>query len=92
MTQGLEKRTDAFVARLRREDVNLHGFILSVRGEEKLRAYYDPFREGEPHRMYSVSKTMVGCAVGMLLEEGKLALEDPVADYFQELLPENPSP
>ena len=90
--KGLEKRIGRFTDRLRREDVNLHGFILSVDGQEKVRAYYEPFREGEPHRMYSVSKTMVACAIGMLMEEGKLGLEDHIVDYFRDLLPEQVSP
>ena len=68
MNMGLGTRVRAFMDRLAAEDVNLHGFILSVRGEEKARAYYAPFREGQAHRMYSVSKTMVGLAIGMLAE------------------------
>ena len=39
MNMGLETRVRAFMDRLAAEDVNLHGFILSVRGEEKARAY-----------------------------------------------------
>jgi len=90
--QGLEQRIRSFVERIRREDVNLHGFILTVDGQEKARAYYEPFREGEPHRMYSVSKTLVACAIGMLMEEGKLGLEDHIVEYFPDLLPEKVSP
>ena len=63
----LAARIDAFVKRLQKEDVNMHGFILSVNGQEKAKAYYAPFQEGIPHRMYSVSKTMTGIAVGMLI-------------------------
>ncbi len=92
MKNGLEKRTDHFVERIRREDVNLHGFILSVNGREKVKAYYEPFREGEPHRMYSVSKTMTACAVGMLMDEGKVGLDDHITDYFQDLFPDQVSP
>ena len=80
----------AFVRRLEREDVNMHGFLLSVNGKEAAKAYYAPFREGQPHRMYSVSKTMTGLAVGMLIEEGKLNLDSPVTDFFRDWLPENP--
>ena len=90
MNMGLGTRIRAFMDRLAAEDVNLHGFILSVRGEEKARAYYAPFREGQAHRMYSVSKTMVGLAIGMLAEDGKLSLDQPVTDFFRDLLPEHP--
>ena len=92
MKNDLRKRIDAFTERCRKEDVNLHGFILSVGGQEKVKAYYAPFREGAPHRMYSVSKTMTAIALGMLMEEGKLSLDDRIAGYFADLLPEQVSP
>ena len=38
MKQGLDKRVLAFVDRVRREDINLHGFILTVGGQEKVSA------------------------------------------------------
>ena len=82
----------SFVNRLQKEDVNMHGFLLTVDGQEKAKAYYAPFREGQPHRMYSVSKTMTALAIGMLLDEGKLHLDDCICDYFRDYLPENPSP
>ena len=87
---ALSKRINHFVARLQKEDVNMHGFILSVNGQEKVKAYYAPFAEGQPHRMYSVSKTMTGIAVGMLMDAGKCSLDDRIADYFRDWLPENP--
>lgn len=92
MKQGLEKRVARFVERARQEDINLHGFILTVGGQEKISAYYAPFEAGQPHRMYSVSKTLVACAIGMLMEEGKLKLEDHIVDFFPDLLPAEVSP
>ncbi len=88
--QRLSTRVNAFIDRLKKEDVNMHGFLLSVNGREKAKAYYAPFREGQPHRMYSVSKTMTGIAVGMLMDEGRLALDSHITDFFQDWLPEHP--
>ncbi|MBR4500457.1 MAG: beta-lactamase family protein [Clostridia bacterium] len=84
----LAVRIDAFVKRLQKEDVNMHGFILSINGKDKAKACYAPFSEGQPHRMYSVSKTMTGIAVGMLIDDGKLSLDDHIADHFQDWLSE----
>lgn len=81
-----------FVRRLQAENVNMHGFLLSVDGKEAAKAYYAPFREGQPHRLYSVSKTMTGLAVGMLAEDGLLSFDRLIADYFRDLLPAQPSP
>jgi len=91
MKEGaLAGRIRRFADRLREEDVNMHGFLLSIGGQEKARAYYAPFREGQPHRLYSVSKTITGLAVGILLDEGRIGLDDRIADYFRDWLPEKP--
>ena len=90
LDQRLKTRVENFVSRLEREDVCMHGFILSVGGDVKATAYYAPFEEGQPHRMYSVSKTMTALAIGILLDEGKLHLDDHITDYFTDYLPEKP--
>ena len=90
--QRLMNRVDSFVARLRREDVCMHGFILSVGGEIKATATYAPFTEDRPHRMYSISKTMTALAVGILMGDGKLGLDDHIVDYFADYLPDRPDP
>lgn len=89
-SKGLYNRVSNMIGRLEKQDVCMHGFILSVGGVEKAVAYYAPFEEGKPHRMYSVSKTMTALAIGMLMEEGKLGLDDHICDFFQDYLPENP--
>lgn len=90
LDQRLKTRVENFISRLEREDVCMHGFMLSVGGQVKATAYYAPFAEGQPHRMYSVSKTMTALAIGILLDEGKLKLDDCIARYFQDYLPEKP--
>lgn len=90
LDQRLKSRVENFVSRLEREDVCMHGFILSVKGEIKAKAYYAPFEEGQPHRMYSVSKSMTALAIGILLDEGEISLDDHIADYFRDYLPEKP--
>ena len=64
--------------------VNLHGFRLSLHGEILAEGYWAPFTPEEPHRMYSVSKSAVSLAIGMLAGDGKLRLDDPIVDYFPE--------
>ena len=90
LDQRLATRVENFVSRLKRESVCMHGFILDVRGEVKATAYYPPFVEGKAHRMYSVSKSMTVLAIGLLLDEGKISLDDRIADYFRDFLPEKP--
>lgn len=79
-----------FIARMEREDVCLHGFELRHDGMIRAEGYYAPFVKGAPHRMYSVSKSMVSLAVGLLAEEGAICLDEPVANYFTDRLPPRP--
>ena len=79
-----------FIDRLERENVCLHGFELRERGEVRAEGYYAPFKKGQPHRMYSVSKSMVGLAVGILADEGKLTLDDPIVKYFPDKIHAEP--
>ena len=90
LDQRLATCVENFVSRLKRESVCMHGFILDVRGEVKATAYYPPFEEGKAHRMYSVSKSMTALAIGLLLDEGKISLDDRIADCFRDFLPEKP--
>lgn len=81
-----------FIDRLERERVCMHGFELRAGGEVVCKGYWAPFREGEVHRMYSVTKSMVSLAVGMLESEGKLSLGDHIVDYFPDKLAGTPDP
>ncbi len=73
-----------FLARLKERKTNLHSFMLARGGKILAEAYYKPFDKDFMHRIYSSSKTYVAVAVGLLIEEGKVRLEDKLA----ELLPE----
>ena len=64
--------------------VNLHGFLISLEGQTLAEGYWAPFHAEEAHRLYSVSKSVVSLAVGILAGESKLNLEDHVVDYFPE--------
>lgn len=68
----------------------IHSFLLLRHGKVAAEGYCPPFDEGRKHRMYSVSKSFTSVAIGMLFTEGRISLDDKVADFFPEYLPENP--
>ena len=68
--------------------LNLHGFEIRQDGERILSASAAPFDNDVPHRLYSVSKSVVSLAVGILVSEEKLHLSDRVASFFPEMLPD----
>ena len=75
-----------FIERLKERKTNLHSFMMVRNGKILTEAYYKPFDKDFMHRLYSSSKTYVSIAVGMLIDEGKLRLDDKVCDVIPELV------
>ncbi len=65
-----------FLERLEKNEIPMHSMILMRHGKIVAETYYRPYSRNELHRMFSVTKSMVSLAVGLLCEEGKLTLED----------------
>lgn len=72
-----------------RRGVRIHGYML-LSGDRILREkYYGGYHKDSLHRMYSIAKTFVALAVGLLVKDGLVTLEDRICDYFPEKLPED---
>ena len=81
-----------FVKKLEDQQLNMHSYLIIRRGKIISEGYWEPFSEGQLHRMYSVSKTFASAAIGLLCDEGKIALSDKVIKYFPDKLPETVHP
>jgi len=77
----------AFIKELKKYRINIHGFSLSVKNAIVAEGYYAPFHHQSQHRMYSIAKSFVALAIGLLESEGKLSREDFIYTYFPEKLP-----
>ena len=67
--------------------------VLMLRGNDIFyEKYWAPFHKDLPHRMYSVTKTFVSIAIGCLIDEGKISIDDRITSYFPDKLPENVHP
>lgn len=90
-SQGIPSRAILdFVQRIDAERICMHGFLLVRNDRIAAEGYWSPWSADRKHRMYSVSKSFVSLAVGLMIDEGKLSLEDRVADHFPDKLPEDP--
>lgn len=87
-----QQSIEQFMQRMRRRDINLHSVLITQNGKLLCERYWQPFDAQTPHRMYSVTKTFVAVAIGCLMDEGKLTLEDPIIRYFPDKLPETVHP
>ena len=73
-----------FIRKLEERGLYTHG-ILMMRGDDIFaECYWTPYNKDSIHRMYSQTKSFMGIAIGLLEEEGKLRLDDPLASYFPE--------
>nr|WP_246256525.1 serine hydrolase [Isoptericola halotolerans] len=71
-------------------DLALHS-VEVLRGDELVvSATNPPLTVDTPRRTYSVSKTVTGFAVGLLVAEGRLGLDDPVVRHLPEHSPVHP--
>ena len=66
-----------------------HSIIMARGNDIFLEGYYKPFDKDFLHRMYSVSKSFVGVAIGFAIDDGLLTLDDKVVDYFSDYENEN---
>ncbi|HEX5417788.1 MAG TPA: serine hydrolase [Chloroflexota bacterium] len=69
----------------------LHSFILLRRGEVVAEGYWEPYAAASPHMLFSLSKSFTSTAIGMLVAEGRLSVDDHVLDYFPDEAPAEPS-
>lgn len=66
------------------KDLSLHHFMLLVRGQIIAECHFHPYRKELWHVTYSMCKSITGMAVGMLVEEGRLKLDDGISHFFED--------
>ncbi|MDR1060148.1 MAG: beta-lactamase family protein [Clostridiales bacterium] len=76
-----------FLDGMERFGLKRHSIILIRRGKVIAEGYWKPFHRGFMQRLYSASKSFVSLAIGLLADEGKIALDDRVCGYFPEKQP-----
>lgn len=80
----LTEAADRFEEDVLAADIHLHGYIL-LSGRRIVReTYFAPYDKDSLHRMYSVTKSFVSMAVGLLVRDGMVRLQDRICDYFPE--------
>lgn len=59
--------------------------VLMMKGEQLFAEYYwAPFDRDFCHRMYSQTKSYVSIAIGLLVDDGALSLDDPIVSFFPD--------
>ena len=67
--------------------ISMHSFLLCKDDCLVAEGYYAPVKKDDLHRMFSVTKSFVSIAIGLLQEEGRLSLDDSIVKFFPEYVP-----
>ena len=81
-----------FLDVLENNNIRMHSFLLMRDGKIGAEGYWKPYTEETTHRMYSVTKSFVGTAIGALADEGKISLDDKIVKFFPDLVSDNVHP
>lgn len=76
-----------FINRMEKRQIPMHSLLLMHQDKLIFEGYYSPCSADSLHRMFSISKSFTSIAVGLLIDEGKIALDAPIIQYFPEKLP-----
>ena len=75
---------EKFVKKLCDRRYPMHSLLMARGDDIILDAYWAPFTRDTLHRQNSVTKSFVSLAIGLLIDEGRVALMDRLIDYFPE--------
>lgn len=81
-----------FLEKVDGDQTCMHGFLILKNGQIATEGYWDPYNKDSMHRMYSVTKSFVALAIGLMCDENKISLDDYVVSYFPDKLPEDLHP
>lgn len=73
---------------LQRRQIPMHSLLLMRHDKLVFEGYYAPCTADSLHRMFSISKSFTSIAIGLLVDEGRISLDDPIIQYFPEKLPD----
>lgn len=81
----------AFLKATKESGLEWHSFMLVRHGNVVSEGWWKPFSSEYKHTLYSLSKSFTSSAIGFLVAEGKISVEDQVIKFFPEYAPADPS-
>jgi CubicO group peptidase (beta-lactamase class C family) len=85
---GIEPtRIAGFLDAVDQAGLDFHSLMILRHGAVAAEGWWAPYRAEDIQLLYSVSKTFLAMAVGIAVGEGRLAVEDLVADLLPDLVP-----
>ncbi|MDJ1495200.1 serine hydrolase [Cytophagaceae bacterium DM2B3-1] len=79
-----------FIKATSTSNIDWHSFMLLRHGKVIAEGWWQPFAAEYKHTLYSLSKSFTSTAIGLLVKEGKLSVEDSVLSLFADEAPSSP--
>lgn len=76
-----------FVNAVEKQVHDLHSFMLLRHGAVAAEGWWSPYGPNYRHMLFSLSKSFTSSAIGLLVAEGRLSINDPVISFFPDDLP-----
>ena len=91
-SQGIaSKAISDFINAANASGLEWHSFMFLRHGNVVAEGWWKPFDAGFKHTLYSLSKSFTSTAIGLLVKEGKLSVDDSVISFFKNDTPPSPS-
>ncbi|WP_406053175.1 serine hydrolase domain-containing protein [Kribbella sp. NBC_00889] len=74
--------------RLEEQGIECHSLMVVRHGRVIAEGWWAPYSAERPHLLYSLTKSIVGVAVGLAVDDGLIALDDRVVDILPEHVPD----
>lgn len=73
-----------FLNAIDKKRISINNFTILRHGKIVAEGSFTPYKTDYPQMLFSMSKSIVSTAIGMLIDEGKLSLDEKVYDIFKE--------
>ncbi len=73
------------ISRFDNSGLNMHSVLIARHGKICYEGYWKPFHKDFAHRIYSVTKSFVSIAIGFLIQDGLIDINDRILKYFPEM-------
>lgn len=81
-----------FLKEVQDRNLELHSFMLVRHGHVVSEGWWRPYLPERPHMLFSLTKSFTSTAIGLLVGEGRVSLDDRVVSFFPEDLPPEVTP
>ena len=85
-TQGMQSKTLLkMMEAIKDRKYNIHSVTIVRNGDLVLDAYLYPFKYGEKHELYSVTKSVISALIGIAIDKGHIkTVHQPITHFFPD--------